>query len=49
MSNEVSSFIVGLIVISILKAIPVVGFFTYLVVVTVGLGALSIHLVQQNK
>jgi hypothetical protein len=42
-------FIIGLVTISILKAVPVVGFFTSLTVVAVGLGALSTRLVQQNR
>ncbi len=42
-------FIIGLVVISVLKAVPVVGFFTTLVVTAVGLGALSTRLIQQNR
>ena len=42
-------FTIGLIVIAVLKAIPVLGFFTSIVVVSVGLGALSVRLLQQNR
>jgi hypothetical protein len=42
-------FVIGLVVISVLKVVPVLGFFTTLVVVAVGLGALSTRLVQQSR
>lgn len=42
-------FVFGLLAITVLKMIPMVGFFTSLIVISVGLGALSTRLVQQNK
>jgi carbonic anhydrase/acetyltransferase-like protein (isoleucine patch superfamily) len=42
-------FVIGLVVISVLKVVPVFGFLVSFSVATIGLGALSMRLFQQNR